>query len=527
MTLVVSGFAKLYSYFKHGAEKTDIISKAQNESSIHDPTYTWDNSETVEGVELDEFTRSEIQQAYTLAWYILNTSLAKQEDLGIADRFSKKMVPKITNGLKKNNSTSSERAELNHNIKVHLFSYDRQLISFTDTDVNVITKTTNLETGVSNQVRDSFDFDVVMGLEDGYWKIFEIIQLKSDKGNLKNYVQAENRIPITKNIKGINYYPSEDPWFDFWKNYNSETVAQDIKLMKRYGFNHTRIFIPYALFGKGSLDSLMVFRLDDFLDQCKKQDITTTISLFDFPESYKLAYYPATRQHLLQLLKRYYNHPAVQIWDLKNEADLDFENYTKEVVVSWLDFIIEEAKNKYPNSNLTVGWSKIDYIEILADKLDLQSFHLYGDLKEHQKYLRKLKKEKKIIKPLYLSEFGMTSYQSKLLPFGSTKKQQAVFTQNALQFIAEEEINHYAFWTLHDFQKAPKEVIGWKPWIRKAQKNMGLLSTDGKEKPVLANFLEGDQEVEGLSWYQKIHPISMIIPFLLFTLLLITNKSKI
>ena len=527
MALCLGGFAKLYSYFKVGAEQIDLVSKAQKESSIHDPAYTWDLSESKEGVLLDEYTRQEIQDAYTLAWYILNTSIAKQKDLGLADRYSKKMISKIEGRFDEKSSTYEERADLNHNIKVHLYSYDRQLISFSDTNVKLVRKTTNIETGVAEQFEDIMHFDVVMGLEDGYWKIFDIVQLDCNTKAEEGSIQLKNKVELTEKIKGVNYYPADNPWFDFWKNYDKQIVQKDLALLKGIGFNHTRIFIPYELFGKASLDSTMVHRLDDFLNQCQKQNITSTLSLFDFPESYHLPYYPATRRHLLQLLDRYQNHPAVKIWDLKNEADLDFENYGQEVVINWLDFMIREARTKAPNINLTIGWSKVDYVDLLSEHLDLQSFHLYGDIDQHHKHLRKLKEQNKIIKPLYLSEFGMTSYRSTILPFGSTKKQQAVFTKEVLEFVNEEKIDHYAFWTLHDFKEAPKEVIGWKPWIRKAQENMGLIGIDGIEKPVLNNFTDGTDEIESLRWYEQTQPIYLIIPLLLILLYLISFKSKI
>jgi len=95
MALAITVLAKVYTYFKVGAEKTDLVSKAIRESTIHDPIYKWDLSQSLEGVELDEYTRQDIQDAYTYAWYILNSSLAARKNLGLEDRFSKKMVEKI------------------------------------------------------------------------------------------------------------------------------------------------------------------------------------------------------------------------------------------------------------------------------------------------------------------------------------------------------------------------------------------------------------------------------------------------
>ena len=526
MAFTVAGLAKLYSYFKVGAEKTDLISTVQQDKGIHDPTYNWDISNIKEGVILDEYTRQEVQDAYTYAWYILNTSIGSQKNLGLEDRFSKKMIDKIEKAFKTSNDYNIERVELNHNINVHLFSYDRQIISFSDNQVKLYTSNTQAESGHTNLTKNIANYDVVMGLEDGYWKIFDLIQLESPSIESKTENLSLEKVELADKIRGINYYPSDNPWFDFWKNYNTKTVAKDIELLKNLNFNHTRIFIPYELFGKGSLDKKMLTHLDDYLQQCKEQNISVTLSLFDFPESYKIPFYSATHKHLLQLLDRYQDHPAVSIWDIKNEPDLDFASYGQEVVVNWLEFIIDEAKEKAPNINLTIGWSKVDYIEILADKLDLQSFHLYGDIDLHQTHLQKLKKEEKIIRPLYLSEFGQTTFRSKFLPFGSTEKQQAIFTRNVLNFMAQENIDHYAYWTLHDFKKAPKEIIGWKPWIRSAQENMGLITRAGTKKITSKNFTEGEYKFEELTFLDKLKPSYFILAFLLAMFFLVFYKSK-
>ena len=527
MAFAITVLAKVYTYFKVGAEKTDLVSKAIRESTIHDPIYKWDLSQSLEGVELDEYTRQDIQDAYTYAWYILNSSLGARKNLGLEDRFLKKMVEKIEMGFDGDTTLNFQRAELNHNIKMHLFSYDRQLVAFTDSQVRLYNRTVEKQSKQSKLSQQEVSYKIVMGLEDGYWKIFEMVQVENESQEAL-LVGGQSRRPlggnVSEKIEGINYYPSENPWFDFWKKYNQKTVKEDLQLIQELGFNHTRIFLPYELFGKGTLNKNMTDRLDQYLAACQENQISVCLSLFDFPESYHIAYYPATGKHLTQLLERYHDHPAIAIWDIKNEADLDFDSFGQEVVMDWLSFICQEAKRISPQIKLTVGWSDIKYADLLAKELDILSFHLYADIEKAGTNLRKLK----IAYPnkeIYLSEFGMTSYRSKILPFGSTDKEQAVYTRDVLQLIEKEGIEHYAFWTLHDFVEAPKEVIGWKPWIRSAQEKMGLISVDGKEKMVIRNFRDG--EIPELMWYEKVKPFYFLMVVLLLVLFLATkNVSK-
>ncbi len=518
---MIGGFANIFSYFKIGAQKQDLLVKASNESQIHDPAYTWDIKNIAEGIILDEYTRQEIQDAYTSAWYVMNQSIAAGKDLGLSDRFSVQMIEKIGKYLS-SNKPLVERVDLNHNIKVHLFSYDRQIVSFTDSKVSIIKRLKETRSMNEQMIYDTLSFDIVMGLEDGYWKVFELLQLKSNPVDSFKDEEAKNIIP--ENLKGVNYYPSANPWLNFWRNYNPEVVKKDIALIKHYKFNHLRIFIPYAIFGKGTLNKKMIAKLDSFLHICDENKLGVTLTLFDFPESYRLAYYPSTRKHLIQLLDRYKNHPAVLVWDFKNEPDLDFKHYNQSIVLDWLDFILKVSEEYAPEIITTIGWSDPIYSHHFADELDIVSYHMYGDINKQRSHLRQLKEKIGNDKLIYISEFGTTSFQSKFLPFGSTEKEQAIYVKEALSFIQNEKIPHYAFWTLHDFKKAPKEIIGWKPWIRKAQENMGLINGNGKEKLVAGNFNGQKEKIERLYWYEKIKPFYIIFCSILIILYLINIK---
>ena len=532
MTLAVAGLAKFYSFFKTGATPSDLLTEAQQERLIHDPIYTWDLSNVKEGVLLDQYTQEKIKDAYTSAWYILNKSNTEQKDLGIADKFSKKMLNKITKSYESDSEIREERVDLEHHIDLHLFSYDRQLVSFTDHRVKVLRKIIDDPNIENKLIKDTLTFDVVMGLEDGYWKVFEMLQLPEDKEKDRRQrsedrrasnVKSTKKVPIPKRISGINYYPANNPWLDFWPNYDPQITREDLALCKDLGFNHLRIFLPYSVFGKGQLDMMMVDRLDDFLSVCTELNITTTLSLFDFPESYHLAYYASTRKHLIQLLERYKSHPAVAIWDLKNEADLDFIHYGEQVVMQWLDFMITSSKEVAPEINLTIGWSDLSYAHYFAEELDLYSFHLYKDIEEERVNFQVLK-DKKLNKPFYISEFGKTTYLAQLLPFGSTKKEQAIYVHEVMEFMQQESIEHYAFWTLYDFDEAPKEVIGWKPWIRNAQANMGLVDLNRNLKPAFINFENNQNYNEQLSWHEKIKSFYLYAIIFSCTFLLIVGK---
>jgi len=232
---------------------------------------------------------------------------------------------------------------------------------------------------------------------------------------------------------------------------------------------------------------------------------------------------PATAQHIIKILKRYKDNETIWAWDLKNEADLDFPAYGKETVLEWLTFITDIARREAPHHYLTVGWSTSDVAHLLDDQLDIISFHSYKNIGEEQRGIEALK-TKVQDKEMFISEFGKTSYRSWLLPFGSTENEQALYCQKMLELMEDSNIRHFAYWTLHDYEKAPSEVFGWKPWIKKSQEQMGIIRENGDAKKVYRTFenLEGTAFRKTISDYCK--PFYLIATLFLLLFILIIGR---
>lgn len=519
MIIVVNVLSKIYSHFVTYTEPTDFLSQTYIQRIVHEPVFSWTLENEKEGIELDPFTQKLIEDAYRSAWYLMNKSIHTKIDMGMEDHLSKKMIARILKNLENENSHVDERVELNHNIDLHLFSYDRQLVSFSDNYVQTHRKLTSDDGTIVRSI-DTSHFDVVMGLEDGYWKLLELKQVE-----LPSLTIQKNKIVETAEIfnfdfqaKAINYYPSKTPWFDFWTLYNQDTVLSDLKTTKEIGFNSVRIFIPYFIFGKAYPQEEMLKKLDSCIMALEEHQLKGIITLFDFPESFYMDHYPATGQHIRKIMRRYKENKNIWAWDLKNEADLDFGSYGEETVLAWLRYIIDIAREEAPHHLLTVGWSSADVAHHLSDELDLVSFHSYKTIEKEEKGIQALK-SKIEAKPMFISEFGKSSYRSAILPFGSTENEQAVYTQDMLKLMEDEDVEHYAFWTLYDFEKAPSEVFGWKPWIRKSQAQMGVLTKDGEAKSVLRSFKPSKREVFKMTFQDHIKPF-YIWCWLLFLLFL-------
>jgi len=203
-------------------------------------------------------------------------------------------------------------------------------------------------------------------------------------------------------------------------------------------------------------------------------------TLFDFPVGFELLKYTGYDRHLRILLERYADSETIIAWDLKNEPDLDFQFHKKEDVLDWLDFIIKQAKKYDPNHPLTVGWAHPENAHYLSENLDFVSFHYYLSLKE----LADVTKEVKSMcsdKQILVSEYGMTSYDG-FWPGSHSESEQTQYIAGVNEFLLDQDMGGM-LWSLYDFDEAPSDIFGWKPWIKASQKKFGIIKADGSQKP--------------------------------------------
>jgi len=294
------------------------------------------------------------------------------------------------------------------------------------------------------------------------------------------------KLSALKNIKGVNYYPQDTPWWNFWLQFDSKIIRKDLLAIKQLKMNTIRVFVPSDGVIPGLQFKVMLDKLEKLMDECSQLNIQVMITLFDFPVSFDYSYYTKSEMQLKILMERFKDHPALLGWDLKNEPDLDFKIHGKKKVVQWLDYLIERARLYDPNHILTIGWSSPEAAINLADKLDLISYHYYRDPKSLKLDMLKLKRAVNN-KPLLLQEFGLPSNRKWYKPLAYSEDDQADYLA---EFKSEMEENNlpYLLWTLYDFTDIPTQVFGYKRWANSKQKYFGLIDKNGRKKPAYYIF---------------------------------------
>ena len=468
--------SSLFGYFNTGADRSKILHTKIKKINQYLPKFTWLEDGNL-GREMNAQTLSEIESNYLDAWHIKNIAFSTNSKIGVDAYYTESARKNIFNIIQANKKEkiTIERTTLSHSPDIFFFSEDGQLVVLEDKNV-VEYKRVFKDNKFILEITEIANYKVILLLEDGFWRIRHLVKESVSEFDKKTKAST----PISKTIKGINYYPQATPWNMFGSDFDINIIRKDFNLIKTANLNTIRIFVPYKNFGEAKVSESKLNKLRKVLDAAEKNDLKVIITLFDFYGNYEVLDWTLNHRHAEVIVTAFKNHNALLAWDVKNEPNLDFDSRGRQNVISWLEQIILLIKSIDKKHAVTIGWSNISSASILQDKVDLVSFHYYEDkdaFEERYTDLKEIIKDK----PLVLGEFGTTSYRGFWKPFGNSeekqaryyKEMQAVFAKNKIPFIS---------WTLYDFNKIPKEVVGELPWRKNAQEHYGFINKNGEKK---------------------------------------------
>lgn len=477
ISVAIYGLSAVFAYLNTGADRNLMLHHKINETLHYQPDITWDTNKT-EGRKISINTLKNIEKDYLNAWYIKQVAFDKNTQKGLKDYYTQSAlgtISKIINTNKTNN-VSIKGTTLNHHPSVDFYSEDGQLVVITDRDVKEYKRIYKNDI-LQLESTETNTYQILLLLEDGFWRIRQMLKIEPTE------IFDTKTTPLTqlKTIKGINYYPQNNPWDTFGTSFNTNTLNNDFKIIHNAGLNTIRIFIQYEDFGKSEVKKDKLKKLTSLLNIANKHHLKVIITLFDFYSNYQVLDWTLNNQHASQIVNHCKNHSALLAWDIKNEPNLDFNTRGKERVLAWLQQMIDFVKSKDQQHPVTIGWSNTQSAPVLKNAVDFVSFHYYEDLKELEKSYQQLKKEIPN-KSIVLGEYGISSYRGIWNPFGNSEKSQANYHQK-FQEIASKNNIPFISWTLYDYKKIPKEVVGQLPWRKHHQKYFGFINSSGKRKP--------------------------------------------
>ena len=518
--LIVSVVSKIYYEFNSGADRARALHIELNKNDYYLPSISIKTS-NLKGRKLNDEILKKIKKDYLNAWYVKSYALKNNDIESFKDFYTDSAQVKLTELISYNikNKINVASTSLKHNLEINFFSEDGQLIFLKDKNVEEINNISKNNISIHKE-KSINDYDVVLLLEDGFWRIRHLIRTSNKELN-KNKIKHSNIFKFK--IKGINYYPQKTPWFEFWSKYNKSIVDKDFKIIKNLKLNTVRIFIPYELFGKANVLEERLRNLKTTLDLAAKNDLKVIITLFDFYGDYRVSDYNLCDRHIEQVIMNIKNHSALLQYDIKNEPDLDFKIHSKTKVLNWLSFIAERIKKYDDKTPVTIGWYSSDQAHLLENEIDVVSYHYYKNPKYFIKRHKKLKSKTK--KPIVVQEYGKHSYNSFWFPFSNTEITQAkYYKEMQQQFNLVKDIN-YISWTLYDFPKINSSIFGILPHKTSPQKNYGVIDVNSKYKES-SKFLTNSKSNINYFSLKNINKFILTLILIVFTIAVIFKLKK-
>lgn len=516
LTLFGGGFlgtiysiGSLITHFNTGADPAAALNIQPNVPLDWPVAVNWLPDDADTGREMEPFTRQAIEAAYVRAWLQQGFSYTKGEPHGLKTYFTGPALAMVEDNINHVAAQELKVAQVAsaHTLQLHYYSADGTIVAFTDREARVAQHITDANGNEIMAEEDLAAYQVVMMVDEGNWKVRhwlrrDINAYGTDRPVTPAVTAPTEEIVRLENgqlmlgaepykIRGFNYYPQENSWTDMWENYEGDTISQDLGMIAGMGMNTIRIFVPYELFG---VDEVLneapdyTQRLRDFLNEAYRYDIRVVVTLYDFKSDYNVLTWPKADRHMEELMTTFNRHPAILAWDLKNEPDLDYDTAGEELVNIWLKHILDQARIYAPHHLITIGWAKAEHADELAAELDFVSFHYYAPTSQFLETLDNLQTKVGAEKPLMLGEFGLPTWNPRLFPGGHSEADQYNYYREILLQLQNSATAGYLAWTLYDFPHVPAQVAGRLPWKRYPQREMGIIRTDGTEKPAAALF---------------------------------------
>jgi hypothetical protein len=250
-------------------------------------------------------------------------------------------------------------------------------------------------------------------------------------------------------IRGVNYYPRYAAWDRFLTEGDPHEIAQELDLIAAAGFNTLRIFLWYdPLFTCAPEDAVPnpagFARLDEFIAAAHARGLRLVVTLNDLPDLIFRPLYTDWTRYDAQtafIVSRYQNEPAILAWDLRNEGDLDYDDFGRQPVLDWLAHASQVVRANDPHHLITAGW--FSNAAETAPVVDVLSFHHWRTAPELANRIEQLRAVTE--QPILLEEVGYPSAVNR------DETAQARRLQDVLGTAEQSGIAGWIVWAAFDF----------------------------------------------------------------------------
>lgn len=195
-------------------------------------------------------------------------------------------------------------------------------------------------------------------------------------------------------------------FFSFWlatmaQSLFAQVVKVEVVVNPAGGFQLLRGGLPYYVNGAGGdvfMDKIKAcggnsLRLwgaenaQEVLDEAQKRGITVMLGLWMAPERHGFDYSDkwACQDQVAQfksVVSRFKNHPALLMWGVGNEVDLEYSDFAVWQAVQNIAAMIHEEDKNHPTCVVTAGIDapEVQLIKEICKDIDILGVNTYGDL---------------------------------------------------------------------------------------------------------------------------------------------------
>ncbi|MEL7148003.1 MAG: hypothetical protein AAFO69_16635, partial [Bacteroidota bacterium] len=258
LTGMLYGYSQLLVFFKTGADKAEMMLPDSDKVKLqYRPQLQWIAVDATEGRVLEEATIAQVTEDYLAADFYRYENNNVDQSIGIKDYYTKNAREKLVRfaSLKEDSGQQHQGTTISHLIKPRFYAEDGTLMVLTD---EVISYHRSTLQGRTVQYYDTSRYDVMLLLEDNYWRIRHKVRASSGASSQTQHTKerpvsvvgnmfVKNGEPFT--LKVLNYYPQDHPWTKMWENFEAIDFAADFQRTRSLGFNAIRVFVQYETFG--------------------------------------------------------------------------------------------------------------------------------------------------------------------------------------------------------------------------------------------------------------------------------------
>ncbi len=492
--MAVMGIVRIFSGITSSQETNEIFNAAAELPPDLLEAITWEPDAPDLPREMEPLTRIDVSSAWVRAWEQLTIAAQTGDTSGMEAYFSNSALEAALDRAADMGGRPIH--QLSHRLRVDFYSQDGQVIGLTAPEVRFVRAVPlGDEIGWLHSVES---YEAVLLLEDGNFRIQHWVRRE-----VENRWWTEPVTPGTETerlpVSGVNYYPQATPFEFFWPEYDPEVVASDLDRIVTLGADSIRIFLPFDQLGGRWTEPEDLDPVLDLLDQADERDLGVVVTLFDGRTDHRTDKWDSDRAHLATVVPALAEHPALVLWDVKNEPDRDIgaNSVSEQLMYAWLGEMAHQVRSMDEATPITIGWSTPQAALAAPIQTDVVSYHYYGPIDELAALGRAVERHAEG-RPVLLTEYGLPTWNS-IFPGGHTESEQAAYVGGIRQMEDTVGIDGSMIWTLWDLRFAPVDA-GRFPWSTGPQTSLGLLRPDGSPKPAAAFIAsELDSEVPGVS----------------------------